>query len=175
MFSRIAVPRLDQRARQLFIESSAEVRHVAKSKFERRLEHNAAISNASSYLTHLLGHAKFATAAVEAFASAPPANDVVHTSGTNHISTTPAATTSSKGSGDGGFGAFSNMGDSSHQRKEPAPNTEFPVFDQYTIDRRARRKLRSMSARQRRRIKQHINEGPYLRNPSAMVMFLASQ
>jgi len=53
--------------------------------------------------------------------------------------------------------------------------TEFPVFERYNIDRRAKKKLRSLSARRRRQIKKHINDSPFLRNPSAMVMYLASQ
>lgn len=53
--------------------------------------------------------------------------------------------------------------------------SDLTAFEHLDIDRRARRKLRSLSARKRRQIKQQITESPGLRNPSAMVMFLCSQ
>ncbi len=54
-------------------------------------------------------------------------------------------------------------------------NTEsdFPVFDALLLDARARKKLRSLSAKRRRQIKQRLNDGPAPRNASAMVMFLS--
>ena len=64
------------------------------------------------------------------------------------------------------------------ERLTPASDSrpsELTAFEHLDIDRRARRKLRSLSARKRRQIKQHITDSPGLRNPSAMVMFLCSQ
>jgi hypothetical protein len=54
-----------------------------------------------------------------------------------------------------------------------APESNFPVFDALDLDSRARKKLRSLSAKRRRQIKQRLNDGPPPRNPSAMVMFLS--
>ena len=54
-----------------------------------------------------------------------------------------------------------------------ARESNFPVFDALELDSRARKKLRSLSAKRRRQIKQRLNHGPSPRNPSAMVVFFS--